>query len=384
MRVLVLSTSFPRWAEDWAGSFVLRLALELARRAEVRVLTPGFPGGPPSEERDGLAIRRFSYFRPRRMQRVLYPDGIPDQLKKSWLARLQLPLFLVAFVAATVRESRRHDVLLCNWAITGLVARVAGWLTRRPYLVVLRGSDVQLIERGGILGRLLLAGVSGARGACVVAEDFVATLARHGIPNASFTPNGIDTERFSQDRAEARSGLGLGDEKLVLYAGSLIERKGVRYLVEAMRGVEARLAIVGAGPEEPTLRRLADEAGVAAHFAGLVPHREMPRWFAAADLFVLPSLYEGRANVLMEALASQTPCIATDIQGSRELIRDAVNGFLVKPRDADELRARIQQVLGDDALRGRLASRAAAVLSESVPSWEACADRYLRLLEGVV
>jgi hypothetical protein len=98
MRILMLGTSFPRHRGSGIGKFVFELARALSAKNEVEFLTANFPGGKHYEEMDGVAVHRFKYFLPGKLQRLTYPGGLPDQLKVSWLARLQLPLFFFVTV----------------------------------------------------------------------------------------------------------------------------------------------------------------------------------------------------------------------------------------------------------------------------------------------
>ena len=218
----------------------------------------------------------------------------------------------------------------------------------------------------------------------VVASDFVAPLKERGVKDVLFTPNGVNLEAFNGSREAARQKLELGDGKVVLFVGSLIEVKGLTYLLEAMRDTDAQLVIVGDGNLRDALEKKARGARCDVRFVGQVSHEDVSAWFAACDLFVLPSLSEGRPNVVIEALASGRACVATDIPGTRELIQDGVNGHLVQAADANALREKIELLLNDDHLRVQQASRARAHVMALVPSWDECAGNYERVLEDLL
>lgn len=383
MRILYLSTSFPRWQGDGFVNFLYELARGLSRNAELTVLTPNFPGGKTDETFGGFRVKRFNYFLPRRSQRVLYPEGIPTQLKKSRLARCQAPFFMFSFWIHAIREARRADVILCNWALTGYIVQKARWFVRRPYVVIVRGSDLAMIEKGGFFARLFLGALRRADAVCAVSEAFVDALQERGISPVFFTPNGTEYDRFGGDRQEARAKLGLDDRPMVLFVGSLVERKGVTLLLEAMRGLDARLVYVGDGNQQEALAEQAKRDGVDVMFAGRRPAGDLASWYAASDVFVLPSFFEGRPNVLIEAMASGRACIATDIPGSRELIGDE-GGVLVPSGDVAALREALQRVLGDRELRERLERAGQERVRSVVPSWAESAANYRALLERVV
>jgi len=385
MRILMLGTTFPRHRGSGVGKFIFELARALLPGNTVEVLTTHFPGGLKHERLDGVEVHRFSYFLPARFQRLTYPGGLSDQLKISWLARWQLPLFLACYVIHCARRMREADVVICNWVYTGTIMQLAARLSmaRSGCIVVIRGSDMRLIERGGLISKLFIRTLKKADAVCVVARDFVETLASHGISNVHFTPNGIHVADFGVDPETARGKLDLNEKPVVLFAGSLIDRKDVATLVQAMRGIDAVLAVVGDGECRKKLEQQARDAGVDARFAGAIPVQDVSLWMAAATVFVLPSLYEGRANVLIEAMASRKTCIATNVKGSRELIVDGKSGFLIPIRSPEILHEKIQTLLCDTELRRQFEQASFERLRTIVPSWEESAANYLRIAEEI-
>jgi colanic acid/amylovoran biosynthesis glycosyltransferase len=144
----------------------------------------------------------------------------------------------------------------------------------------------------------------------------------------------------------------------VLCVGRLVPEKGQSVLLHAFArlaesGVDAELELVGSGPAENGLRRLAERLGLADRviFAGAVGQDAISAHYEAASVFCLPSFYEGIPVVLMEALACRRPVIATAVAGVRELVRDGETGLLVSPGREDELADALQCLLDDPALR---------------------------------
>ncbi len=180
-------------------------------------------------------------------------------------------------------------------------------------------------------------------------------------------PNAIDRSQFEQRDTEAlaRRSLGLSEDDLVVGSvGRLSEQKGYRYLIEAAPTIleafpHCRFLLVGDGELREELRRQADRLGVASafHFAGA--HQETALAYAAMDLFVLPSLWEGLPTVLLEAMASGIPVVATDISGNRDLVTDGVTGRLAQPRNGQDLARVITDALANAEFSYSLARQAA-------------------------
>ena len=169
------------------------------------------------------------------------------------------------------------------------------------------------------------------------------------------------------DAAGFRTAFGLAGRKVVLFAGRLLPAKGLSYLIEAAGQSQVRpiVAIIGeeapgyAGCKESLVRqvkRLGLEEQVL--FLGRFAREDLEAAYEAADLFVLPSLGEGLPVAVLEAMAHGKCVLATDVVGNRDVIRDGVNGALVKVRDPAGLAQKIDVLLGDDELRARLGAQA--------------------------
>lgn len=147
----------------------------------------------------------------------------------------------------------------------------------------------------------------------------------------------------------------------LLFVGALLQKKGVQYLLESLAqlqtGMDFTLTVIGSGPAKDQLRALAERVGVLrlVHFVGpLETREEILQAYRSADLFVLPSLAEGVARVLPEAMSQGLPVVSTRVGGIPSLIRDGWDGILVEPGSASALGVGIKAVVSDDSLRRRL------------------------------
>lgn len=176
----------------------------------------------------------------------------------------------------------------------------------------------------------------------------------YGVPRDRMTVvhNGVDLPAFrdaASARNETRDRLDL-EGLTVLYAGRLVPHKGVGDLVEAMKGLDAQLLVVGDGQSRAGLEAKARDLGVKATFTGFIDHKEVPAHYAAADIVCYPSLYEPLGNVVLEAMAAGKPIVCTDAGGMGEVYEPGT-GALVQPGDVDGLHRALEQLVDDEGVR---------------------------------
>ena len=178
-------------------------------------------------------------------------------------------------------------------------------------------------------------------------------------------PNGIDAEEFKpRPKDEVRKVLGLGSEPILLCVGRLERDKGYETAIEALARLgdpDARLVVIGTGPERAALEAGARRAGVAerVEFLGPKPRNEVVEYLAAADLFLFPTERDEAAPLVpLEAMASALPVLTTTVGGGAELIESGESGLLLPPASAGAWAEAIGSLLGDDARRRRMGQAA--------------------------
>jgi len=365
VRILSISTTHPRFEGDSEPAYVLALNRELATRGHhVVTLVPHAPGLALDDRMGDVRIRRFRYFLPTSAQRLCYNGGILPNLGKSWLARANLPFFLASQVAAAAREVRlgSYDVIHCHWLITsGIVGVLAARPRGLPVVVTAHGSDVftdnplfKLLDRW-VLKRSCVCTVNSRRSGQLVSRI---------DPGARIepVPMGVYPERHGKMLASAAIRRAMGDgSPQILFVGRFSENKGVPDLVRAMPIIAAelpgaRLALVGFGPDEARIRSTIRAEGVEDRVTmlGRVAGEEVPAHMASADLLVLPSIkIEGLGVVLLEALASGTPVVGSDVGGIPDIIEDGVTGLLCRSQDSSDIAEKCVRIIKDEELNRR-------------------------------
>jgi glycosyltransferase involved in cell wall biosynthesis len=333
VRIAVLTTSYPRGPGDAAGLFVAD-AVERLRAAgvEVEVVSPA-------------SFRHFG---------IAYGHGVLGNLRREpWRAAL-LPPMLASFYRAALRAARRADLVHAHWLPSGAVALA----TKRPYVVQLWGSDVELAWRMPSLARAVL---RRARLTICPSQALADQAGALGATNVLVIPSGVDVPAHVEDEAEPAG---------VLFAGRLSPEKGILELVEAARGLP--LVVVGDGP----LRASVPGA------RGFVPHDELVGYYGRAAVVACPSRREGFGVVCAEAMAHGRPVVAAAVGGLLDLVIDEETGLLVQPGDVGALRAALQRLLDDEELRRRLGAAGRERVRDHF-SWQRTTDLTLAVYEEV-
>ena len=217
----------------------------------------------------------------------------------------------------------------------------------------------------------------------VVSAGLKQELVSHKIAGEKITviPNGIDTNQFKiLDNQYCRNKLGIEtDRPIILYVGRLSEEKNVSTLIKATAalihgGHNVRLLIVGEGPLKNELMVLAGELGIDSfvRFIGKVGHSQVSLWMGAADYFCLPSIREGCPNVILEALGSGRPVIASRVGAIPDIVTDD-SGIMFTPEDVEELTLSLKRAFATEW--------SPIKIKESVKklSWEKAAAEYVKI-----
>lgn len=225
----------------------------------------------------------------------------------------------------------------------------------------------------------------------VTSRTYAATSRAIWSYSPEIIPNAVDGDLFNPGvdgtRVKRRHGIG-DEEKVILHVGRVVPHKGIEHLVEATKYVDdARLLIVGEGSFLSSIRRLVRDLDLGGKvvLAGRVPREQLPQYYAACDLFVLPSVsrLEAFGIVALEAMATGKPVVVTDIPGVREVITDGREGLLCDPVNPKDLTEKINYVLANDELR-QIMGRRAREKVESEFAIEKVSERIEKVYESVL
>jgi glycosyltransferase involved in cell wall biosynthesis len=382
LSILVATTSFPRREGDYRGTFIWEGCRALAALGvRVRVVAPHAAGSRQREVLDGVEIFRPRYMPRERWELLLdTPGGLPVLWEEQKLGRLTVPPLFAAHALAIAKAARGFDLIHAHWTFSAFAASLTTTLRGLPLVATVQGSDAYRAMRMPLAGALGRRALCGARKVIALSRSLADAAAAQGVDprKIAVIPNGVDTARFAPN--------GKPREPFVLFAGSLIARKGVPTLIRAMailrrRHPECRLVLIGDGPQRRELESLARQSGLSdsVQFTGNLGPAEVARWMRRSELFVLPSREEGQGVAMLEALASGTPCIASGVGGIPDVLSPEW-GALVPPDDPQALASAAQEIL-DRADRGRGMGLAAASAVRRRYDWNVIARRQLAVYE---
>ncbi len=399
MRVLTVTTTFPRWQEDTIPRFVFDLSRHLAQYGHtIRILAPHAPGAAVREQMENLDVRRFRYSWPAKNQILAYDRAMHVAIGSSVGALFQLPSFLAALawnIEKQIRTFRPH-LVHCHWLIPqGVLCAAFAALHRIPLLVTVHGGDIFNYRCPPVdwLRRRTLRRVQKVVPNSTAAERRLRQLGAEGDMLAEVVPMGVDTELFHprrRDDAIRRSLVGDGAQ-MVLSVGRLSPEKGHQFLLAAMPHLlrdfpAAVLVIAGYGPCEAPLKSQAQRLGVSASVRWLGPRTpaDLAPIYASADVFVAPSVRtqsgceESLGLVTIEAMASGIAPVASRIGGIADVISEGANGLLAQEKSPSDLAQQIHRLLSDADLRGRMGNAARQTALRHF-SWTVVAQKYHKL-----
>ena len=390
--LLFLTQTFPRFPDDTAGPFIRDLARGLVRGGDrVTVLAPHTAGLDRSWRVDGVEVRTVRY-----APEVWEVLGSGRSLSSDEYPRVGAaavtPLYLTALAGAARRLLRegRFDLVHAHWIVpNGIAALALG--DSVPLAIGLHGSDVFMAEKP-LVRPLARRSLARARLLTGCSPELVDRICALGFPagRSRVIPYGVDVDTFSPGRDAGRSWrreLGIPSaSRVVLTVGRMVSKKGYDVLVEALPRIlegddETHVVFAGEGDRRQEWRRQTADWAERVHFPGAVLRDRLPDLYRAADLFVLPAVHDrqgnvdGLPNVILEAMASGLPVVASAISGIPLAVRNGREGLLVAEKDADDLAAAVLALLRQPD-RLETMGVAARRRAETELTWDAVAAQY--------
>jgi glycosyltransferase involved in cell wall biosynthesis len=329
MRILALTNLYPNPLQPERATHVRLQLRHIARQHPVAVISP-------IAWTDELVRRWRGGVMPPKRRTVV--DGIEVEHPRYWYLPLVLRHWTGHFFEWSVRGAFRRalrefqpDLVYSPWAYPdGWAAVRLGRRAGVPVVLTVVGSDILLLPQYPQKAARTIEALRGAEAIIAVSQDLARRVVQLGAApgKVHVVYDGVEPEVFCPGpRAAAHRRLGLcGTAPMILFVGNLLPVKGLDYLIEACSllkadGVDFECVLIGEGPLRKRLEADVRKRGLAefVRFLGVVPNQELPDWYRAANVFVLPSRSEGVPNVLLEAAACHTPFVASRVGGIPEI-----------------------------------------------------------------
>jgi len=367
--VLFVTTSFPRFCGDFAGSFVFRFAKYLVSDGvQVTVLAPGASGYPTTDALEGVQIYRFPYFYPAKLQRLAYAEGILANFRRLWLAKAQVPFLFFTMVWAIVRYQERFDLIHCHWLPTAVAALIARLFSRTKPAIVLTnwGSDTRHLPAW--LTRWTVARVEGCISTAVETDAHLQATGRTEFRRI-MAP--VDEERFRRTAvaADMRHELGIAEDIPVIpFVGRLDSFKDPLTFIRAcavlrQQGVSFIAPIAGDGNLISECRQEIQRYQLHDRIILLGMRSDPERLFRIATATIHISPVENTwANVIAEAMFMEVPVVLSNAGYTQSLFTHEKDCLIVPAQNPVALAGALQRLIGDGALRTQMTRGASELL----------------------
>lgn len=409
MRILVLTSSFPRNENDYSAKWILELSKELNKRNfnKIIVLAPHTSNLNTQELLDGIEVYRFKYA-PEHLEVLGYGKILPHEWARSNLKLVFLYLrniilfipFLLSMLFSAIRicKKEKRDTIFSHWIFPcGLIGLLVAKILKIKPIMTIYGTDLVFMKKFKLtwLGRWILNSYQNIVAISEYTKNVALSFSVDNIetikviPEGVYPPNNIKNEELD----ELRRKHGINAEKIIFSVHRLIPLKGTEYLIKAASLVvkeypDVKFIIGGEGPMRTELEWLIKELNLEDNviLTGFIPAEKLPLYYALCDIYVISSIRDREGNTeglgvpVIEAMSYGKPVIGFDVGGPKYTIRDGVNGFSVKERDWEDMGKKIVELLRDEKLRKEFGDSGREIYYEEY-IWDKVIERYKEIFD---
>jgi glycosyltransferase involved in cell wall biosynthesis len=354
---------------------------------EVHVIAP-HTGGVTKYNLEGVYVEKFHYFYPKRFEKLSGRSGMIDNVKEGFLVKFQVLTFLFFNILYSTTKMKDMDIIHVQWPIpNGLGAYFLKKIYKTPYINTVHGEEFYLSKRYNTLFALKWL-INNSFKTITNSTATKDSYSRLDLNEDKFQviPFGVDINFFKPLNTPKNE-----EVFQILSVGYLIERKGFKYLIKAVKKVlkeynNVTLKIIGSGPLKNKLQYLITELKLVnqVKLIGNVSDNELLHLYNSSDLFILPSITDTQGNteglgvVLLEAMACELPVIGSKVGGIPDIIIDNETGLLVNEKDILELSMKIKYLIDNKELRQKLATNGLNRVNKKF-SWNQVMNSYLNI-----
>lgn len=384
MRILFLYM-FPLWGNG-SGAFLRDLAKQLVQNGhQIGIVAP--------EKRRFDSCKIYNVPVPQMGVFVGNPE-LPGVKKYEDMNGKELNEIYITYLRTSIdalRDFQPEIIHVFHTAFLPAVARMIKVLYGIKFIITTHGSDLHYLSRDRRLIGVIDDSVRVAR--FITANSnftrswFLRMFGKQYFYKTRTIPGGVDVASFEEGNKDVLERLDkkycLSGKRMVLFTGRLTVHKGVEYLIKAARKIQGEVLILGDGPERPYLEELIKKYHLKnTRILGYMKPQDGMKYrefYRRADVYVAPSVWdEPLGLVILEAMAAGTPVIVTRKGGITSIVKDGYNGFLVRPRNSEEIADKVNLLLSDENLRLKMAQRARRTIEERY-TWENVAAKFEKI-----
>ena len=380
--ILVIASTFPRWKSDTEPLFIKDLCDESSKDFKIHVLVPHYRGLKFEEKVDNLYIHRFAYFYPYKYQKLAY-GGILPNIKKKPILLLQSPLFFLLELINTAKIIRNNNIKLVHahgFFPHGFVAAICSKYLKIKSMITIHAGDIvalnsiPLIKRGisDFIVKNITTIISVSSFGKNLLENMVSSYLKKRIKNeVKIIPMGIYIKKFrmKENKTLLRKKYGIKQKIVLLFLGRLAEKKGLKYLINALpllKNLDYMLLVSGHGPLRKDLETTVNKLNLKnkVKFLGYITEKEKIDYLSLSDILVVPSIItksgdtEGLPATIMEGMASGIPIIATNVGGVKDIVKNNINGILIEEKNSKQIAEKLIYLSNRKKFRQKISKNA--------------------------
>ena len=367
MKILILTTSFPRFKDDWVLPSLDVEARELAKTNDVLVISSGSTDTKNYESRDNFRIIRFNYSI-RNLQTLTYTGGMLTAVQESWLSKLQIPFFLISFMIKALKYGRNYDIIHAHWSPSAVIAIPLKILYKKPMVLSFLGGDIRAIPKW--FNRIAVKYSDIVLAPVPAVQDYTKSVGgRDKISDIKYC---YDYDKFDKkdDISNFKREFSLKDEKIVSFIGRMDPFKDPMTFVKSIPYVLKRIKnikflIVGYGFLLNDVKELVKELRLERYVIITGPRKDVNVILEASDIFVNLSPEENFFSVaIQEAITKKVPCLLTNAGQTEKIFTHKKDSYLVRPKNPRETADAVIELLIDKELSKKLSENGIKLLKK--------------------
>lgn len=337
MKVLVLATSYTRYNADYAVPFVHALNKQLAKNHDVSVVSCRGENSKSYEVLDGVKIFRFGYFFSPKLEKLIYHGGMMEAFKSSFLAKLQLPFYMLAFYLKSFNKilKVKPDVIHAHWSLSAFIAVLLKPIHRKPIILTVHGADIRSMPR--LINKFVLKNVDRV---VTAHSELIELMNEMGYNKTIDIKNMFDYEKFENKSKELSKEFNIGDSFVVSFIGRLVEMKDpINFLKAAkiLKDENVKFILVGTGNLEKDVKSFIEKEQLSnVIFTG--PRSDTEKIYSISNVFTALSPLENCfSTTIIEAMYSKVPCIITDAGKTKDHFTHNKDSYIIPAKNPQEL-----------------------------------------------